>query len=359
MLQGLGGTLQELIEAYKALDDIRNQMKGVGLNGAGLNVNVIKGAGGVSQLSSAINGYKDKYFTDSEKTAIILKSVSGEFAKLGLHLPASKTALRNLITATGVSTEATSKLTGQLLSLTDAYAELVDANAEANSTATDGLMSTIDALKSFSDEIKKFKDGLLLGELSTLTPTEKYLEAKRQYEDTVAKAMGGDATAQGNVTGSAQAFLEASRVVNASDSNYTSNFEQVLADMNKLEAYTGTQISEAEKQLAILQQQVDGINTLNMTAQDIAANLALIAQNAPPPATASTAPETQALVNQIADLRFEMAQQQADAAKAAEVRTAAMWEAVNYAAKEIVAGNIAAVKEAAWADNNGKVIYER
>ncbi len=280
MLQGMTGSLSELMDAYKELDNIRKQMNALKLDGNNLNVNVIKGAGGTTNLASALDVYKDKYFTDAEKSAIMLKSVTAEFAKLGKALPRSNAELRAMIEATGVSNEASSKLTGQLLSLTGAYAELTAAAEEARKDSIKALVSSIDDLKKFAQSIREFRESLLLGELSTLKPQEKFLEAKRQYEATLSKAMSGDAVAQANVTGQAQAFLEASRVVNASSADYTSSFDKVQKDMKVLESFVKAQITDAERQLALLESQVAGIDALNITA---AAILAAIGAPTPSP----------------------------------------------------------------------------
>src|SRR5205814_4321119 len=96
LLENMTGTVTDLVAAYKALDAMRTQMNAMGMNGSGLGGDMVSGAGGVSQLQSALSSYQDKYFTDQEKSAIMLKTVSAEFDKLGVALPATKAALRDL-----------------------------------------------------------------------------------------------------------------------------------------------------------------------------------------------------------------------------------------------------------------------
>ncbi len=273
MLEGVGSTMGELVTMYKSLIDIRKQMNAVNLNGANLNVNVVKGAGGVSELGSALKSYEENFFTDGEKAAIMLKSVTAEFAKLGLGLPKNNAELRRLIETTGVGTEANSKLTGKLLVLSEAYATLTEASESAREEQSSALRSSIDDLKRFIDTIKAFREALLLGSLSTFKPEEKFAEAKRQYEDTLAKALNGDTIAQGKVTTAASAYLEASKIVNASSSAYGESFSQVQRDLMGLEAYAGTQLTETQRQLAALDAQVNGIATLNVTAEAIRQSL--------------------------------------------------------------------------------------
>ena len=94
------------------------------------------------------------------------------------------------------------------------------------------LDSSINRLRTYSDSLKKFKDSLTLGELSPLSPSEQYAEARRQYESNLALAMVGDVGAQNALQGSITAFLQASRTYNASSSQYTSDFNTAQAGLD-------------------------------------------------------------------------------------------------------------------------------
>lgn len=352
MLKNMTGSVDELATAYKALTDIRAQMKAVGLGG-NLTLGMLKGAGGVQQMQTAMNAYQDKYFTDQEKAAIMLKSVTAEFKKLGVALPTSKAALRDLIET---SSKSNPELTGQLLSLADAYAKTVDSANTARKEQTDTWQTTIDGLKKFADALKSFKDSLALGDLSILTPDEKYIEAKKQYEDTVAKALNGDATAQDAYTGVAQAYLDASRTVNASSQGYTDSYNAVMADMDKLSSSTATQLSNAEQQLKAMQDQVDSLAALNTTAEGIKASIDGLATSMAPATAAPVVVDTAALEDQIVQLRQQLADAQAANAKQMADLMAVVYDAQTNGAKVIAGAVTDSVKETAWADKTSKTL---
>jgi TP901 family phage tail tape measure protein len=377
MLKGVGSTMGELVEMYKTLSAIRNQMNSVGLNGNGLNVNVVKGAGGTDQLGSALKSYEDNFFTDGEKAAIMLKSVTAEFTKLGLRLPANNAELRKLIESTGVGTEANSKLTGKLLVLSEAYAKLTEASAKAREDQMNALRGTISDLERFIDTIKEFRKSLLLGSLSTLKPEEKFAEAKRQYESTLQKALSGDTVAQGKVTTAASAYLEASKVVNASSEAYGLSFSQVQRDLLNLESYAGTQLTEAQKQLAALEAQVNGISTLNVTATAIldslsGLNVGQVAM-ALTPVTRGEAPTPPPVVPQASPLAGQATDggngwtdvQQAiiDAsnvnAKKMDDLYAVVYDSQAKSTSRIVEGSEAAAKTISWDGRNQVTLNER
>lgn len=138
--------------------------------------------------------------------------------------------------------------------------------AAAYATESEALKSTIERLKSFAAGIHTFKNSLDVGSLSTLTPVQKMAEAQRQYEETLAKARAGDTAAQSALTAAASAYLTADQLVKASSDAYAADVTRVQSDLAALAALAGTQMTEAEKQLSVLDQQVGQLVTLNSTA---------------------------------------------------------------------------------------------
>lgn len=91
-----------------------------------------------------------------------------------------------------------------------------------------GLQQTVDNLKAFADSLK------LDQSLTTLSPVQQLVEARRQYQAVLAAAQGGDQTAAAQLPAVARAFLEASRAVNASGPAYAADFARVLAETDAL-----------------------------------------------------------------------------------------------------------------------------
>ncbi len=74
-------------------------------------------------------------------------------------------------------------------------------------------------LKSFSelgDKLRDFKSDLLFSDLSTLSPEEKFNEARKQFDLISTKAKLGDAEAIAELPSIAKTFLEISKSFNAS-----------------------------------------------------------------------------------------------------------------------------------------------
>ena len=144
-------------------------------------------------------------------------------------------------------------------SVAKARADLTTAY-QAESTAMQG---TIDKFRSFSNTLQTFRDSQLLGAASPLTPEQKYAESKAQFDRTLDLAKGGDATAQSGLTAAATAFLNASKVSNASNANYTSDFNLVQSALSSLALDAKAKADVAQISLDTLKAQVNRLTDIN------------------------------------------------------------------------------------------------
>jgi hypothetical protein len=148
----------------------------------------------------------------------------------------------------------------------EAYTSLMNV-AEGFHTVTEvmeeALQKTIDKFKSFAQSLREFRDNLVLGSASILTPLQKYAESKLQFEENYTKALEGDEQAQSKLTGSAQAFLEASKGYFASSSAYTQDFNSVLEKIGYGITSAEASVSVAELQLGVANTQVDLLTSID------------------------------------------------------------------------------------------------
>ncbi len=139
--------------------------------------------------------------------------------------------------------------------VSDAKANLTTAYQRESSA----LQQVIDKFKAFSDSLKKFKDSLLTGNLSTLSPEQKYIQSKLKFETTSALAKGGNATAIADLQNVSQEFLDASRGYNASTEAYARDFDLVQKGLADGAAAADVQVSVAQSQLTIMQAQYNSL----------------------------------------------------------------------------------------------------
>lgn len=145
------GTSAELAGTYRALVGVRDQLINVGISGAALTTTMIRGAGGIDQLSTSVNSYFEHFFSGTERQAAQVGALGRELGKLGIDvLPQTRDAFRALVGAQDDSTEAGQKLIAQLLGLSSAFDELFSGMEAIQSKRTD---LEIQLMRAQGDEI--------------------------------------------------------------------------------------------------------------------------------------------------------------------------------------------------------------
>ena len=313
--------------------------------------NIISLTGGLSALSAKLGSYYNNFYSQEERNANVMKDVGKALAEVGVRVPATRAAFRALVEAQNLTTEAGQKTYAALMNVADAFASVIPAATEAaiattkltqaqldaNVTAaksalqtsyqaeSSALNNTIAAMQSFAESTNAFRLSLLTGTLSPLTPQQKYEQSASQYNATSSGALRGDPQAQKDLQNAAQTFLQASRVTNASGSQYTADFARVQADLAIAAAAAKSQVTDAQMQLLALNRQVDGLITVNQSVLSVrdavmAVNAAVEAAKPPPfmffAAAAprpvpdmifAKAPDTSPVVAEIKGLREELA----------------------------------------------------
>lgn len=320
-----------------ALTAIGKTVGVVGVAGIEARERLIAAAGGLESLVSAVSYFQQNFLTQAEQMAPVQKQVADSLAALGLSSLKTNDQFKAAVLGIDVSTEAGSKLFAQLIALAPAFKTVADyadelsgvvrkSAAEVRSeraglqnqldqlimtpaqlaekarnaidasnrdlydqiiagqarldrvtalnTETTAIQAVIDKGKAWVASLKDANNALAIGSQSPLTPLEKYEEARRQLEATLASARAGDAEAQSALSSIEQAFLAASQVVNAGDAKYASDYAMVINANKEAIAWASKQVSIDEQSLTAMQQQVALLNNLTTSASTIAQLLA-------------------------------------------------------------------------------------
>ena len=136
IVQSLDGDAASLADTYASLRDVRDVLGQMGVSGDALTPALIRGAGGLDALGSAVTDYMEGFYSQTELTQIRLEALGETFEGLtGQTLPASREAFRAYVGTIDTSTEAGQKLLGQVLQLGQAFAALVPAVKSAEQVA--------------------------------------------------------------------------------------------------------------------------------------------------------------------------------------------------------------------------------
>ncbi|CAG2129117.1 phage tail length tape measure family protein [Cupriavidus numazuensis] len=196
--------------------DVVGVFGSVGLASTDMRQHLVDAAGGLDAFTSQLTAYYEAYYSEEEKLQRLRKTLGDQFAALGIAMPSSKAAFRSLVEGLDLTSDSGQQAYTALMAMAPSFATLVD-----------GLDQAKQAMSAFAQQVSDFQQSLMGGDLSTLTPEQKYAEAKRRYDETSAAAMSGDSTAQSQWTQIAQAFLEASRGYYASGGQYADDFASV------------------------------------------------------------------------------------------------------------------------------------
>jgi len=154
------------------------------------------------------------------------------------------------------------------------YEQAVKDVAETLKSASNDMAATADKIKekltaavAAQINILGTLKTLLGGDLSTLSPADKYAQISATFRATAGRAQLGDVSALEQVSQLAQDFLSSSRAYNASGPAYANDFAAVtrtLAELAGLPTATEIQIDVAQKQLETLQRIHDLISAGNL-----------------------------------------------------------------------------------------------
>lgn len=404
----LEGDVNELVDAYKSLKQLSGDLKLLNLGDVSLDL--IRGAGGIDELSSAFGEFFDNVLEPAEQNALMQARLASEFGALGKTVPKTKAEFRDLVSQLQHGDAASQALAGRVLALAGAWGEaqdsadaLLDKEKEAADKQKDlldeytdkvdkakdtlkqaydkeasALENVKEKMQGFSNSLAAFHDSLLSGDKSPLSALQKYQNAALEFEKVSAAAKGGDADAIAKFQKVAEEFLSTSRVVNASSASYMKDFDRVLADTDTLKVFTDSQVDQATEQLSLLEKQVSGLidikDSVLTVAQAIDALTAITAQAAGLPVPAASSGATGAptgsaaadaaagqaavakaqnadLINQVMTMTSELVALRADVARQNEQLIAAQFAAAEANAQLKARLDAEAAAQAAYGNN--------
>lgn len=288
--------VDDIISTFKDLTEITNGLIAAGLSASNIGYDVINGAGGIDRLKDGLDGFFENMLNPVEKYNEVLRRTQSDFAKIGLQVPSTVTAFKELVGAIELSGNKTQL--GALLALTDDWWNLVQAQEEALSYSGKSLSDAEDLLrqvyederdklesliKTFTDiatELKKYRESLALSS-GMLSPEEKLLLTQSTYRTNLNKAMTGDSEALKSITSTSKEYLDAAKDYFASGSQYFDVFNEVNSGVLNAENLANSTSSMYTSQLDALKALVGGyidISENTTTIEDAIAQF-LLAQS--------------------------------------------------------------------------------
>jgi len=176
------------------------------------------------------------------------RNLMGLFDSVHDRIEASAEAAQNFVApmAEIINQDAISAAQSRLKDTESALTEAQNQLNQARQAEVNTLQQTVDKYRNYEQAMRNASNALALSAASPLTPMEKYQEANKQLQ---AAAKSGDYE---KLQQAGSAFLEASKLVNASGSQYTADYSFVKGLYDQAAAAAGKQASDAERQLGAL-----------------------------------------------------------------------------------------------------------
>ena len=237
-------TAQTIERVATALGGVNDVLKALGLTaydasvtGAGNALALQNLFGGLGNLQTAGGSFLQNFFSDQQRKDMTLGGISGALAEVGVSLPATRDAFRELVQAQDLSTEAGRKAFAVLMSVSDAFAAVVEAGRSAAEVAQERYDLETQLLQLQGDAAK-----LLERERAKLDPSNydlfdaiQALKARKAEEDAAAKAADAAAAArQAEADAAASMYAEMQRQAEAARAAWAQVWGSMADQIKKL-----------------------------------------------------------------------------------------------------------------------------
>ena len=219
---------QSLSTVNSMADTLGLAFRAVGLAGADIASKLADAFGGLDALSSATAAYYQAFYSEAERNETAIRQATSALEALGGAMPRTRDEYRAMVAGLDLTTEAGRKLFAALVGMSGVMDQVLPkiasfsaAAAALADTAQTGLAAMLDAVQSaqteatgaangWRDVAKGLRDFIadLRGAASEIvTPLQALAYNQTRFADTLARALGGNREAAGNLTGAADALL--------------------------------------------------------------------------------------------------------------------------------------------------------
>lgn len=145
--ESAGGALTRLatslVVVNTTLDMLGKSLMSVSINGGDAASKLADAFGGLDKLAAASKSFYDTYYTEGEKAAKIYSQVADALEKVGIVMPDSKEAFRDLALSMDLTTDAGRTMYATMLSLAPQFAASMDVLVATNKKAMEDMFGGV------------------------------------------------------------------------------------------------------------------------------------------------------------------------------------------------------------------------
>ncbi|WP_417816612.1 hypothetical protein [Tritonibacter scottomollicae] len=269
-----------LISVNDALDLLGSTLFDASLAGGEMASQLADLFGGLDALNTSTATYWQGFYTEAERVEALTRRLSDEFAGLGLSLPTSRGAFRQLVDGLDLTTQGGRELYAELLGMAGALDQVLpqigglngvlsDLVGEINTDLSAQISTAAEAQRAAEETARlwfRASDGLrdfiasltgdVLGRSSTLDVS------RSRYSTALTMASSGDMDAATDLSGLAQTYLGNARNAASTELEYRKIAAQVQGQVRAVEAIAELTGTQEDRLAALYEQQVSVLGSL-------------------------------------------------------------------------------------------------
>ncbi len=141
--------LDAAIVKLSKISQIKDAFDNLGLGADAVTTGLINAAGGIDALASMSSSYYDNFFSESEKQAKTLASVTEVFAGLGMALPPTREAFRAVVEGLDLTTASGQSTFVSLMNVQGAFVSVTSAADTASAAVANLALSSMSGYEAF------------------------------------------------------------------------------------------------------------------------------------------------------------------------------------------------------------------
>lgn len=212
-VQTLDRLQTSLLGVNQILDTLGMELLDISVESGALSSSLADIFGGMDKLQSATANYYEKFYSEEEKLATATRQLTETFTSMGLTLPATREAFKDLVAAQDLTTASGQLTFAALIGLSDVFYEI-----------TNPLEEATQKMKEFTNSILEYINSLSMSEGNA---SQNYAYAQAMFGQQLLLAKAGDTTAMENITSYSDKLIELAK----SNAGSALEFETILGSI--------------------------------------------------------------------------------------------------------------------------------
>ncbi|MDE4146921.1 hypothetical protein PXK17_20045 [Phaeobacter gallaeciensis] len=287
-LDTLGRLSGSLTAVNDAADLLGHGLFDVSLKGSDAASHLVDLFGGAEAMAGSVSAYFGAFYSEGERTEVILRRLREEFGELGVAMPASRDGFRELVEGIDTTTEHGRELYAGLLQMSGVMAEVLPqvsaysaelagmvgeiggelgAQIEAARARVSEERATAESWRRAGSGLRDLVDGLITGDLTGASAAQAEAAQRARLDGALAAVRSGDLSAAESLPELARAYLQSARAGAGSALEYRRIAAEVQGQLRFAAGVADLESGNDEVLAGLYEQQIEVLTSLGSFLQ--------------------------------------------------------------------------------------------